>query len=261
MPGDWTENDAALAALVNLVVVLADNKYYLGRRLSEWIAGAPSLEEGVSAAAIVQEELGHARVLYPLLEELPFPHRPQPLEREQDRQRRYAVSYLDERWPGWAHAVAALALVDTAITTMLEHLSASSYEALARRVGRILQEESYHLAYAEGRVRALCETDGGRRLLQEQVDVLLPEMLLWFGPAGEAGVEALRAEGLVTGDNESWRQSYLGRVAPLLLEVGVRLPLGLQWDLAHRRWEHEGLPWERWNRLQRRLERQPVRNP
>ncbi|GBD12416.1 1,2-phenylacetyl-CoA epoxidase, subunit A [bacterium HR24] len=259
MPGDWTENDAALAALVNLVVVLADNKYYLGRRLSEWVAGAPSLEEGVSAAAIVQEELGHARVLYPLLEELPFPHRPQPLEREQDRQRRYAVSYVDSPWPAWPHAVAALALIDTAITTMLEHLSGSSYEALARRVGRILHEESFHMAYAEGRVRSLCETEAGRRLLQEQVDVLLPEMLLWFGPPGEAGVEALRSEGLVAGDNEAWRQSYLGRVAPLLLEVGVRLPLGLQWDLAHRRWEWAELPWERWNRLQRRLEKAAVR--
>jgi ring-1,2-phenylacetyl-CoA epoxidase subunit PaaC len=259
--GDWTENDAALAALVNLVVVLADNKYYLGRRLSEWIAGAPSLEEGVAAAALAQEELGHARVLYPLLEELPFPHRPQPLEREQDRARRYAVSYLDAPWPAWPQAVAALALVDTALTTMLEHLTGSSYQALARRVGRILQEESFHLAYAEGRVRALGESEPGRRLLQEQVDALLPEMLLWFGPPGEPGVEALRSEGLVAGDNDSWRQSYLGRLAPLLLEVGLRLPLGLQWDLARRRWEHQELPWQRWNRLQRRLERLPAASP
>ena len=32
-----------LAALINLILVLADNKYFLGRRLSEWAPGGPSL--------------------------------------------------------------------------------------------------------------------------------------------------------------------------------------------------------------------------
>ena len=37
-----------LAALINLILVLADNKYFLGRRLSEWAPGGPSLEELVA---------------------------------------------------------------------------------------------------------------------------------------------------------------------------------------------------------------------
>src|SRR5260221_10675812 len=53
-----------------LIARLADNKYALGRRYAEWCSGAPTLESGVAAAAMAQDELGHARALYPLLRDL-----------------------------------------------------------------------------------------------------------------------------------------------------------------------------------------------
>ena len=50
-----------------LLESLADNKYVLGRRYAEWCTGAPMLESAVAAAAMAQDELGHARSFYPLL--------------------------------------------------------------------------------------------------------------------------------------------------------------------------------------------------
>jgi ring-1,2-phenylacetyl-CoA epoxidase subunit PaaC len=152
-----TDNDDALAAAVNLLVVLADNKYWLGRHLSEWAVGSPSLEVGVACAAIAQGELGQARVLYPLLDELPFPGPVDPLERE----RGYHLSVLDGPFPTWPHAVAALLLVDGATTTMLAALAGGRYEALARRVPRMLDEEEFHWDFADGRVRELVHLPGG----------------------------------------------------------------------------------------------------
>jgi 1,2-phenylacetyl-CoA epoxidase catalytic subunit len=243
-----TDNDDALAAVVNLLVVLADNKYWLGRHLSEWAVGAPSLEVGVACAAIAQGELGQARVLYPLLSELPFPGPVDPAERE----RAYRVSALDTPFPTWSHAVAALLLVDGATTTMLEALLGSPYEALARRVPRMLEEEEFHGDFADGRVRELAHLPGGLGHLQARVDEALEEMLCWFGPPGEHGVDTLQGEGLLRSGNEELRQAYLDRVGPLLGEVGVEL--GLDRDQATGRWEGRKLPWERWNHLQRRLE-------
>jgi phenylacetate-CoA oxygenase PaaI subunit len=251
---NWQGNDQAVAALVNLIVVLADNKYFLGRRISEWTVGAPGLEEAVAASALAQEELGHARVLYPLLDELPFPERPVPLEREGDRKRRYALSLLDRPWQTWPEAVAGVLLVDTALTTMLEHLTASFWEPLARRAARMLQEEVFHLEFAEGRVRELAALPGVREELAYHLEAFLPEVLLWFGPEGEEGVKALAQEGLVQGSNEGWRQAFLGRLAPLFLEEGLRLLPYPSWDMARRRYEYGELPWRQWNRLQRRLE-------
>jgi 1,2-phenylacetyl-CoA epoxidase catalytic subunit len=247
-----TDNDDALAAVVNLLVVLADNKYWLGRHLSEWAVGAPSLEVGVACAAIAQGELGQARVLYPLLSELPFPGPVDPAERE----RGYHVSALDAPFPTWSHAVAALPLVDGATTTMLEALLGSPYEALARRVPRMLEEEEFHWDFADGRVRELAALPGGLGHLQARVDEALEEMLCWFGPPGEHGVDTLRGEGLLKSGNETLRQAYLDRIGPLLQGVGVEL--GLRRDQATGRWEGRKLPWERWNHLQRRLEPAPA---
>ena len=246
------ENDQALAALVNVIVVLADNDYFLGLRISDWAVGAPQLEMGVACAAIAQDKLGHSRALYPLLEDLPWPGAPAPLQRERDRERHYCVSYLDAPFPSWANVAAALALIGPALGTMFEALAACRYEALARRVRRILGEEELTVQYVEGVARDLAASPRGLALLQEQVNPLLTEMLCWFGPIGEPGVEVLKAEGLLARDNEELRQAYLGRVMPLLNEIGVQVPVCQAAD--GRTWEYGELPWSDWNRLQRRLE-------
>src|SRR3972149_1516189 len=57
--------------LADLIIRLADNKYALGRRFSEWTNGAPTLEAAVAAAAMTQDEVGQARSLYAALQGLP----------------------------------------------------------------------------------------------------------------------------------------------------------------------------------------------
>src|SRR6266542_5179242 len=59
-------DDAALFAVLSS---LADNKQAIGRRYAYWSNGAPALEAAVAAAAMTQDELGHTRTLYPLLED------------------------------------------------------------------------------------------------------------------------------------------------------------------------------------------------
>ena len=254
-----TENDEALAGLVNLIVVLADNKYFLGRHLSEWAVGAPMLEASIGCCAVAQAQMGHARVLYPLLEHLPSPVPPGPPGQETSRTRRYSVAALDEPFPTWPHAVAALFLIDNALNTLVRALTSSRYDQLAARSRRMLDEEEFHRDLAVGRVYELSRFDKGPAALQERVDAVLPEMLCWFGPVGEAGVEALRGEGLLSDSSEAMRQGYLDRVAPTLLDLAVKVPLrreGGDREGGHReggKWEYDELPWDRWNPLQRRL--------
>jgi phenylacetate-CoA oxygenase PaaI subunit len=242
VPDEWsiTDDDEGLAALVNLVVVLADNKFFLGRRLSEWLSGAPSLESAVALAAIAQEELGHARALYPLLEEMPLVDTPGPLQRGAERERKYCLSVLAEPWDWWADVVAALILVDPALTVLFRSLESSRYDDLRQRAARVPGEEAFHRKYADGRVRDLARTDEGRSTLQRRIDAMLPEVLMWFGPSGEPGVEALKAQGLVELDNDEMRAAFMSDVGPVLEENGLSLEAG-------------DLPWDRWNSLQRRV--------
>jgi ring-1,2-phenylacetyl-CoA epoxidase subunit PaaC len=252
------ENDDALAALVNLIAVLGDNEYFLGRRVSEWADAGPLLESAVACAAISQDTLGRSRAIYPLLEELPWPNPPTALQGGRDRSRRYSVSYLDDPFPSWSNVVAALALISPALSTVFEAVTGSGYEALARRARRILEEERLTSAYAAGLVRQIASTDRGQKLLQQRVDELFREMLCWFGPPGEPGLEVLKREGLISITSEEMRQAYLGRVVLLLQEVNIDVPV--QWNEQEKRWEYGELPWNEWNQLQRRLERPAKKN-
>ncbi len=242
VPEEWsiTDDDDALAGLVNLVLVLADNKFFLGRRFSEWLSGGPSLESSVALAAIAQEELGHARALYPLLEEMPLVDTPGPLQRGAERERKYCMSCLTEPWAWWADVVAALILVDPALTVLFRALEHSRYDDLRQRAARVPGEERFHRTYADGRVRDLARSAQGRATLQKRIDGMLPEVLMWFGPPGERGVEALRDQGLLALGNDGMRDAFLAEVRPVLEENGLRLDAG-------------ELPWDRWNALQRRL--------
>src|SRR3954466_14239923 len=127
VPDEWsvTDDDEALAGLVNLIVVLADNKFFLGRRLSEWLSGGPSLESAVALAAISQEELGHARALYPLLEEMPIVDTPAPPDPRRGwrrgggrRGRAVVGGGGGGGWGGGGGGSAGLILVDPALTVL-----------------------------------------------------------------------------------------------------------------------------------------------
>ena len=142
------------------------------------------------------------------------------------------------------------------MNTVLEAVEHSRYEALARRAHRILDEERLTSAYAESLVRQIAYEERGRNLFQVRVDELVPEMLCWFGPDGEEGIEALEAEGLIGMGNEEMRQRYLDKVVPLLEECGIEVPI--RWSESEKRWEYKELPWSEWNQLHRRLERSGV---
>src|ERR1700744_3515808 len=62
--------DAATATMISLIGSRADNKSALGRRYGEWAVSAPTIESAVAAAAMAQDELGHARSTYPVLAKL-----------------------------------------------------------------------------------------------------------------------------------------------------------------------------------------------
>jgi 1,2-phenylacetyl-CoA epoxidase catalytic subunit len=238
-------------ATANVVVALADNKYFLARRLASWGVGAPTLESAVACTAIAQEEAGHARGLYSLLESFPRDIAPLPLERESDRERKYALSYLVEPTTSFIRGVAALTLADRACTVLVEAASASSFDGLRKRAARILADERFHQRYADGRLRELARSAA----LEHELAALLPETLCWFGPEGEPGLELLVDAGIVSQSNEELRQSFLTRLAAVIEPAGIELPIA---RIDEQTWNYPELPWSQWSSLERRLAATPA---
>src|SRR5215469_8818236 len=126
-------------ALFAILSSLADNKQAIGRRYAYWCNGAPALEAAVAAAAMAQDELGHARTLYPLLEDF-VQAEIDPVQVEpMTRTLHYHLAALDKDFSGWFDFVATNFLVDSALTTFFEAARESSYEPLRSRARKIVQ--------------------------------------------------------------------------------------------------------------------------
>ncbi len=218
----WTEPGPVAEALCRFVVSLADSKFFLGRRLAEWSVGAPELESAVACAAVAQEELGHARVLYPLLAELPSPYALGGLEGEEDRAQVFCPAFLTRNWETWPELVVGLVVTDTVLTTALESATSSAHGELARRACRIVEEERFHAVFVWGRLQLLVQgafRAAAEALLAERVE----EVLGWLSGA-TAGLEALKAAAVVDADGGELRGRFLEKVGAHSEAVGVRAP-------------------------------------
>src|SRR5207237_4669391 len=151
------------AALFAILSSLADNKPAIGLCYAYWCNGAPALEAAVAAAAMTQDELGHARTLYPLLEDFTQAEADLSQVEPMTRTLHYHLAYLDHDFQGWSDFVATNFLLDTALTTFFEAAQNSSYEPLRARSRKLVHEERIHLMHAEGWVRSLAKAGGAVR--------------------------------------------------------------------------------------------------
>src|SRR5437660_4087873 len=143
------------AALFAVLSSLADNKQAIGRRYAYWCNGAPALEAAVAAAAMTQDELGHARTLYPLLDNFAQAAADPSQVEPETRTLHYHLAYLDHDFQGWCDFVATNFLIDTALTTFFEAAQNSSYEPLRARSRKIVHDERIHLMHPGRWVRWL----------------------------------------------------------------------------------------------------------
>src|SRR5579883_2628173 len=148
------------AALFAILSSLADNKQAIGRRYAYWCNGAPALEAAVAAAAMTQDELGHARTLYPLLGQFAQAEADPVQIEPETRTLHYSLAFLDRDFQGWSDFDATNFLIDNALTTFFEAAQDSSFEPLRQRARKIVQEERVHAMHAEGWVRRLAKTGG-----------------------------------------------------------------------------------------------------
>lgn len=238
-PGALQALDASVRApLGALLGSLADNKYLLGRRYAEWCTGAPLLESAVAAAAMAQDELGHARSFYPLLRGFGSDGQAQMEERGWQARPTSAMACLDRPFAAWADFVAANVLVDTALTTLLEAAADSAYEPLRQRARKIVQEEAGHWTHGSGWLRRLADSPALPAALARVWD----DAFTWLGQPDDPTIAPLARAGLLAHDSTALAAHLRQRLEPLLEASGLAgALLGRE------------PPWDRWDPRARRL--------
>ena len=187
--------DDLKAPFTELLLSIADDKFILGHRMSDWTGLAPILEEDIAFSAISQEEIAHAAELYrlaaPLLgthaDALAFGRKPQ----------EYRCANLVELADdfNWATAIARQFFCDHLDVIRFDRLSRSSYEPLAALARRIKAEEAVHVDHADTWMIHLGGGgDDARGRMQEALEALSPHAAMLFEPTD--GVERLEKAGI-----------------------------------------------------------------
>ncbi|MFM1654536.1 Phenylacetic acid catabolic protein [Brevibacillus sp. B_LB10_24] len=171
------EQTAGLTSLVNLIEQIADNKYVLGDRLVEVGISGPNLEATLSAIAMAQGELGHARLLYNWSFDLKGLKGKKP----------EIASQTGKAFPqvvavrNWIELIAALYTVNVALELVLKALLEANHAELVHRIHKLLKEQKEHIIYSRGWAQQLL-ADGGAipARFNESLDKVLPQAEAWL---------------------------------------------------------------------------------
>jgi 1,2-phenylacetyl-CoA epoxidase catalytic subunit len=204
-------------ALGRLVASLADNKAALGRRYGEWAVSAPTLESAVAAAAMAQDELGHARATYPLLKQLGVGVR----EDEERLEVGACMLVLANELPTWAVFVAVNLAVDGMLTAFVRACEESAYAGLAQRARKILQEERSHEVHARAWARRLARDERQRDAFAAAVADAWWQAARWAGPDDGPDFASLLSARLVAAGPAGLRGSLRLTIGEALEDTGL----------------------------------------
>ncbi len=234
-------DDTQKSDLKRLILCLADTKRLLGIRYSDWLLGAPSIEAGIAASGMAQDEWGHARLLYSLVKDLG--HDPKPIEYDRDAEAYANCDALDEPAEDWADVVALMAVVDGALTLLLEAFAEGTYAPAAGRTGKMIAEESFHRDMAAAWLRRLgAGSPEARARIADACASRLPRTLAWMAP-DDAPAARLATAGILPESAELVRR-FADRYGAVFSAAGVAIPAPERagWDEARGRGPgHPGL--------------------
>ena len=211
----------------------------------EWIARAPSLRRKRSLAAKVQDEVGHAHLIYRVAESL---GRPRPAMYEDliaGRGKFHNVFHYPTY--SWGDVACIGFLVDGAAIVTQRALLETSYAPYVRVMRRVVAEESLHYRHGEDIMLALASgTDEQFEMLQEAVDRWWEPTMHFFGTDVAAEDDPMIHWGVKSRTNEQSRQEWISQYVPKLWDMGIELPdPKLAYDPDAKTWDYTEPDWDR----------------
>ncbi len=215
--------------MIDFLLCVADEKFFLGHRNSDWTGLGPFLEEDIAFCNIAQDEIAHAQELYKLAAALTAPDRDLTVETNRLAYARPATQRLaanvvvlvDEY--DWAVAIARQFFFDHYDRVRLPGLQKSAYTPLAELAGKMILEVSFHTEHFDDWVGKLGKgTADSKTRLQQAVDKLWPEALGLFEPLPDQA--QLVSAGIAPGEPDELCREWLAGVGGVLRAAGITVP-------------------------------------
>jgi ring-1,2-phenylacetyl-CoA epoxidase subunit PaaA len=240
--GDWLP-DEYRARLVKFVEMHANSELMGVLPERDWILRAPTLQRKLALTAKIQDEAGHAQLLYRLVEDLGKPRDESLADLISGKAKFHNVFHYPTRT--WGDVGVIAWLVDAAAIISQKALLKTSYAPYARIMKKICWEESFHILHGRDVILAMVTgTAEQRELVQEAVTRWWPPLMQFHGnpiPVEEDPTYRWRIKSQA---NEDARQQFLDGYVPQIWELGLELPDA---KLARRDdgvWEYSEPDWD-----------------
>lgn len=211
--------------LVNTMHIAADLEVVTLPTYSPAIRTAPTLDDKIAIASACQDELGHAQVMYRLLEEFGYDTHHFLFERDPHEWRTFQM--LEFPHDDYIESVVSMCYGDRAgYITTVDLEENCSFAPFARSLRKVNFEETFHIGHGERWVRFFWNlNETARRRVQDAVEFYFPLCAAWFGVPDEMKKRTDQLAYKIRGaTNDEMRQKWLSQVVPFSEAIGIRVP-------------------------------------
>lgn len=216
-----------------------------------WITRAPGFKRKIALMAKVQDEVGHAQLLYSAAETLGKP-REAMIDDLISGKSKYSNVFNYPAYT-WADTAIIAWLIDASAIINQVTNSKGSYAPYSRALERICMEESFHLKYGYDNVVTLATgTATQRQMVQEALNRWWRPIMHFFGPPDKASVhtEKLTKWKVKMASNDDMRQQFFNQYVPKIVELGLVIPdPELKKDPVTGVWTYGDPDWDEFKRV------------
>ncbi|GCE28035.1 phenylacetate-CoA oxygenase subunit PaaA [Dictyobacter alpinus] len=240
---DWMP-DAYRQSLIRFIEMHANSELMGALPERDWIMRAPSIHRKLALTAKIQDEVGHAELLYRLVEDLGKP-RSACLDDLIAGKGKFHNTFHYATY-SWADVGIIAWLVDAAAIVSQHALRDSSYAPYARTMQKICWEESFHMMHGRDMIITMMNgTEAQRQMVQESLNRWWPALMVFHGPATPPEKDKDLQWRIKAKANEELRQEFLNLQVPRLREVGLVIPdPELRFDAEQGRWLYSEPQWD-----------------
>jgi ring-1,2-phenylacetyl-CoA epoxidase subunit PaaA len=240
--GDWMP-DEYRGSVLRFVEMHANSELMGILPERDWILRAPTLRRKLALTAKIQDEAGHAQLLYRVAEDLGKTRDAMYGDLIAGRTKFHNVFHYPTRT--WADIGVIAWLVDAAAIVAQQALRDSSYAPYARTMRKICWEESVHIMHGRDVVVTLATgTPDQRAMLQEALDRWWPPLMQMHGPRSDRSKDRDLFWRIKAKTSEELRQEFLSIYVPRIRELGLSLPdAELRYDDDAGEWRYTEPDW------------------
>jgi len=244
-PQDWMPKEYR-KQLIRMIEQHAHSEIIGALPEGTWITRAPGFRRKLALMAKVQDEVGHAQLLYSACETLGKSREAMTNDLISGKSKYSNVfNYPAETWADTA--VIAWLIDAGAIVNQIAN-SKGSYGPYCRALERICAEESFHLKYGHDNVVFLATgTSKQRQMVQEALTRWWPPIMHFFGPSDKLSVhtDTLMKWKVKMATNDDMRQQFLNMYVPKIWDLGLVLPdPNLKKNNTTGKWDYTEPDWE-----------------